>query len=72
MLKNCFQSPQNISEGSVLVGAISYGVLSFGAEEGGKNPQKNPVSYQICYLVPPNKVVFFYVCASCLGHFRVL
>ncbi|WKA07238.1 hypothetical protein VitviT2T_025087 [Vitis vinifera] len=48
--------PKNISEGSVLLGAISYGVLSFGGEEGGKNPKKNPVSYQISYLVPPNKV----------------
>ncbi|XVF50835.1 hypothetical protein PTKIN_Ptkin04bG0135800 [Pterospermum kingtungense] len=45
--------PKSSSQGSVLLGAISLGKLSY-AEEG-KNPQKNPLSYQITYLVPPNK-----------------
>lgn len=40
----------------MLLGAISYGKLSCGGQEGGKNPQKNPVSYQLSYIVPPNKV----------------
>ncbi|KAJ6417669.1 hypothetical protein OIU84_001115 [Salix udensis] len=40
----------------MLLGAISYGKLSFAGQEGGKSPQKNPVSYQITYVVPPNKV----------------
>ncbi|CAL5323199.1 unnamed protein product [Camellia sinensis] len=48
--------PKNSPEGSVLLGAISYGKLSFGIQEEGKNPQKNPVSYQISYQVPPNKL----------------
>ncbi|KAL7204681.1 hypothetical protein ACSBR2_017734 [Camellia fascicularis] len=47
--------PKNSPEGSVLLGAISYGKLSFGIQEEGKNPQKNPVSHQISYQVPPNK-----------------
>ncbi|KAK8692720.1 hypothetical protein V6N13_070327 [Hibiscus sabdariffa] len=46
--------PKSCSQGSVLVGAISHGKLSY-AEEG-KNPQKNPVSYQISYVVPPGKI----------------
>ncbi|KAK8710528.1 hypothetical protein V6N13_145848 [Hibiscus sabdariffa] len=46
--------PKSCSQGSVLVGAISLGKLS-NAEEG-KNPQKNPVSYQISYVVPPSKI----------------
>ncbi|XP_022724563.1 tripeptidyl-peptidase 2-like isoform X2 [Durio zibethinus] len=45
--------PKNSSQGSVFLGAISHGTLSYAKE--GKNPQKNPVSYQICYVVPPNK-----------------
>ncbi|KAA8533720.1 hypothetical protein F0562_031237 [Nyssa sinensis] len=48
--------PKNSSEGSVLLGAISYGKLSFGVQEEGKNPQKNPASYNISYRVPPNKL----------------
>ncbi|CAL5321714.1 unnamed protein product [Camellia sinensis] len=47
--------PKNSPEGSVLLGAISYGKLSFGIQQEGKNPQKNLVSYQISYQVPPNK-----------------
>ncbi|KAL7229764.1 hypothetical protein ACSBR2_008323 [Camellia fascicularis] len=47
--------PKNSPEGFVLLGAISYGKLSFGVQEKGKNPQKNPVSYQISYQVPPIK-----------------
>ncbi|KAE8694263.1 Tripeptidyl-peptidase 2 [Hibiscus syriacus] len=46
--------PKSCSQGSVLVGALYLGKLSY-AE--GKNPQKNPVSYQISYVVPPSKVV---------------
>ncbi|XVE58530.1 hypothetical protein DITRI_Ditri04bG0176600 [Diplodiscus trichospermus] len=45
--------PKNSSQGSVLLGAISLGKLSY--TEEGKNPKKNPVSYQISYVVPPNK-----------------
>ncbi|KAK4384978.1 Tripeptidyl-peptidase 2 [Sesamum angolense] len=44
---------QGISAGSVLVGAISYGKLAFGVNNEGKNPEKNPVSYSISYVVPP-------------------
>jgi tripeptidyl-peptidase-2 len=47
---------QNSTQGSLLLGAISYGKLSNGGQEVGKNPQKNPVSYQLSYIVPPNKV----------------
>ncbi|KAM7273027.1 hypothetical protein ACFE04_027691 [Oxalis oulophora] len=47
--------PKNSPPGSVLVGAISYGKLSFSQGEG-KNPQKNPVSYTISYVVPPEKI----------------
>lgn len=48
---------QNSPQGSVLLGAISYGKLSYLEEEERKNPQDNPVPYQISYMVPPNKVV---------------
>ncbi|XP_057476526.1 tripeptidyl-peptidase 2-like isoform X2 [Actinidia eriantha] len=37
--------PKNSLEGSVLLGAISYG-----------KPKNNPVSYHISYQVPPNKL----------------
>nr|POE67987.1 tripeptidyl-peptidase 2 [Quercus suber] len=37
-------------------GTISYGKLSFGQQEEGKNPLKNPVSYQLSYIVPPNQL----------------
>jgi tripeptidyl-peptidase-2 len=47
---------QNSTQGSLLLGAISYGKLSYGHREEGKNPQKNPVSYLLSYVVPPNKV----------------
>ncbi|KAJ8437226.1 hypothetical protein Cgig2_012495 [Carnegiea gigantea] len=45
--------PKNCPEGSVLVGAISYG--KFSSRKEGR-PDKSPVSYQISCLVPPNKV----------------
>ncbi|XP_019427274.1 PREDICTED: tripeptidyl-peptidase 2-like isoform X2 [Lupinus angustifolius] len=45
--------PKNSSLGSVLVGAISYGELSFSEH---KNPEKHPVSYRVSYIVPPNKI----------------
>ncbi|XP_073032784.1 LOW QUALITY PROTEIN: tripeptidyl-peptidase 2 [Primulina eburnea] len=45
--------PKAVSTGSVLVGAISYGKVSLGANSNEKNPEKNPVSYQISYIVPP-------------------
>ncbi|KAK3008490.1 hypothetical protein RJ639_015101 [Escallonia herrerae] len=48
--------PKNSPEGSLLLGAISYGKVSFGAQEEGKNPEKNTVSYQILYQVPPPKL----------------
>ncbi|KAI9384993.1 hypothetical protein POPTR_012G142200v4 [Populus trichocarpa] len=48
--------PKNAPQGSILLGSISYGKLSFAGEEGGRSPQKNPASYRITYVVPPNKV----------------
>ncbi|KAH6782852.1 tripeptidyl peptidase ii [Perilla frutescens var. hirtella] len=45
--------PKGASAGSVLVGSISYGKVSFGVNNEGKNPEKNPVSYSISYIVPP-------------------
>ncbi|KAJ8771388.1 hypothetical protein K2173_026565 [Erythroxylum novogranatense] len=47
--------PKSAPQGSVLVGSISYGKLSFVGQEG-KDPQKNPVSYQVSFVVPPSKV----------------
>ncbi|KAL8148295.1 hypothetical protein AgCh_005606 [Apium graveolens] len=47
--------PKNVPEGSVLLGAISYGKLSFGVQNEEKNPTKNPVSYMVSYNMPPNK-----------------
>ncbi|KAF2552600.1 hypothetical protein F2Q68_00037221 [Brassica cretica] len=46
--------PKNTPQGSVLVGEISYGKLSFDDKEG-KNPKDNPAFYPISYVVPPNK-----------------
>ncbi|XP_031094573.1 tripeptidyl-peptidase 2 isoform X2 [Ipomoea triloba] len=43
--------PKNCSEGSVLLGTVSYGKLN-----EGKDSQKNPASYQISYMVPPTKL----------------
>ncbi|KAK7380315.1 hypothetical protein VNO78_32823 [Psophocarpus tetragonolobus] len=48
--------PKNSPQGSVLLGAISYGKLSFAGQGENKNPKKHPASYQISYLVPPNKI----------------
>ncbi|KAK3447201.1 hypothetical protein EUGRSUZ_A02780 [Eucalyptus grandis] len=48
--------PKNSQPGSVLVGAISYGKVSNAGQDIGKSPSKNPASYQISYIVPPNKV----------------
>ncbi|CAI8593694.1 unnamed protein product [Vicia faba] len=48
--------PKSSQQGSVLVGAISYGKLSFADQEEKKNPEKHPASYRISYVVPPNKV----------------
>ncbi|XP_010255392.1 PREDICTED: tripeptidyl-peptidase 2 [Nelumbo nucifera] len=48
--------PKNCPAGAVLFGAISYGKLSLGIKEVKNNPEKNPVSYQISYVVPPNKL----------------
>ncbi|GFP82230.1 tripeptidyl-peptidase 2 [Phtheirospermum japonicum] len=45
--------PKGTSAGSVLVGAISYGKVSFGVNNDAKNPEKNPVSYSISCIVPP-------------------
>ncbi|KAB2016864.1 hypothetical protein ES319_D08G122200v1 [Gossypium barbadense] len=47
--------PKNSSQGSILLGAISHGKLSYAGQEEGKDPRKNPVSYQISYVIPPNK-----------------
>ncbi|KAG9146521.1 hypothetical protein Leryth_023879 [Lithospermum erythrorhizon] len=48
--------PKSSKDGSVLIGAISYGKVSFGGSEDGKSPESNPVSYQISYIVPPSKI----------------
>ncbi|KAL5567987.1 hypothetical protein UlMin_024562 [Ulmus minor] len=48
--------PKNAPQGSVLYGAISYGKLSYFGDGEGKNPQKNPASHQISYIVPANKL----------------
>ncbi|XP_027359339.1 tripeptidyl-peptidase 2-like isoform X3 [Abrus precatorius] len=47
---------QNSPQGSVLVGAISYGKLSLTDQGEYKNPEKHPASYGISYIVPPNKI----------------
>lgn len=60
---------QNCQQGSVLVGAISYGKLSYLGNGEGRNPQKNPTSHQISYIVPPNKVVTFYALYFARVHF---
>ncbi|GJY09672.1 tripeptidyl-peptidase 2 isoform X2 [Tanacetum coccineum] len=48
--------PKNSPEGSVLLGTISYGKPSAEVSDQGNDPEKNPVSYQITYQVPPTKV----------------
>lgn len=48
--------PKHTPGGSELVGAISYGKLSSAMKDVGKNPEKNPVSYEISYLVPPIQI----------------
>ncbi|KAH1151951.1 hypothetical protein GYH30_045439 [Glycine max] len=48
--------PKNSPQGSVLLGAISYGKLSFVGQGENKSPEKHPASYQISYIVPPNKI----------------
>ncbi|KAK8511926.1 hypothetical protein V6N12_074615 [Hibiscus sabdariffa] len=47
--------PKNSSQGSILLGAISHGKLSYAGQEEQKSPRKNPVSYQIFYVIPPNR-----------------
>ncbi|KAK7343691.1 hypothetical protein VNO77_12634 [Canavalia gladiata] len=48
--------PKNSQQGSVLVGSISYGRLSFAGQGEHKNPEKHPVSYRVSYIIPPNKI----------------
>ncbi|PON90851.1 Tripeptidyl peptidase [Trema orientale] len=48
--------PKNCQQGSVLLGAISYGKLSYLGDGEGRNPEKNPTAHQISYIVPPNKL----------------
>ncbi|XP_061350960.1 tripeptidyl-peptidase 2 isoform X2 [Gastrolobium bilobum] len=48
--------PKNSPQGSVLLGAISYGKLSSADQGENKNPEKHPASYRISYVVPPNKI----------------
>lgn len=48
--------PKNSQQGSVLIGAISYGKLSFSDQQEKNNPEKHPASCRISYVVPPNKV----------------
>ncbi|GER46667.1 tripeptidyl-peptidase [Striga asiatica] len=45
--------PKGTSAGSVLVGAISYGKVSFGVNNDATNPEKNPAHYTISCIVPP-------------------
>lgn len=59
---------QGASAGSVLVGSISYGKVSFGVNNDGKNPEKNPVSYSISYIVPPAQVIYSVIFLN-LSHF---
>uniref|UniRef100_A0A7N0V8S6 Tripeptidyl-peptidase II n=1 Tax=Kalanchoe fedtschenkoi TaxID=63787 RepID=A0A7N0V8S6_KALFE len=46
--------PKGLTQGSVLVGTISYGKLS--GQEEGKDSQQHPVSYPVCFIVPPIKL----------------
>ncbi|XP_047329580.1 tripeptidyl-peptidase 2 isoform X2 [Impatiens glandulifera] len=48
--------PKNLTEGSVLLGAISYGRPLFGDQEARQNPEKDPVFHTIYYNAPPCKV----------------
>ncbi|XP_051137979.1 tripeptidyl-peptidase 2 [Andrographis paniculata] len=48
--------PKGIAAGSVLVGSISYGRVSFEVNDEGKNPEKNPAFYSISYIVPPAQI----------------
>ncbi|KOM30631.1 hypothetical protein LR48_Vigan01g018500, partial [Vigna angularis] len=48
--------PKNSPPGSVLLGTISYGNLSFAGQGEKTNPEKHPASYTISYIVPPNKI----------------
>ncbi|KAF3773020.1 Tripeptidyl-peptidase 2 [Nymphaea thermarum] len=48
--------PKCCSAGSILLGEISYGSLSLGAKEDGKNTQTCPVFYPLSYMVPPLKL----------------
>ncbi|XP_027923096.1 tripeptidyl-peptidase 2-like isoform X1 [Vigna unguiculata] len=48
--------PKNSPLGSVLLGTISYGKLSFAGQGENTNPEKHPASYTISYIVPPNKI----------------
>ncbi|GER51008.1 tripeptidyl-peptidase [Striga asiatica] len=45
--------PKGVSAGSVLVGVISYGKVSFGVSNGAKNRKKKPGFYTISCIVPP-------------------
>ncbi|XP_048325872.2 tripeptidyl-peptidase 2 [Ziziphus jujuba] len=47
--------PKNCPQGSVLLGTISYGKLSYLGQGHGKDLKDYPVSYHISYVVPPNK-----------------
>ena len=47
---------QGASAGSVLIGSISYGKVSFGVNNDGKSPEKNPAYYKVSYVVPPVQV----------------
>ncbi|KAJ4953338.1 hypothetical protein NE237_030170 [Protea cynaroides] len=44
------------SKESVLLGLISYWKLLLGVKENAENPEKDPVSYHISYVVALNKV----------------
>ncbi|KAJ4800193.1 Tripeptidyl-peptidase 2 [Rhynchospora pubera] len=48
--------PKSAPTGSVLVGSMSYGMVTLSSKSDDQNNQRSPASYDITYLVPPSKV----------------
>lgn len=63
---------QNSLQGSVLVGSISYGKLSFAGQGDHKNPEKLPKSNRVSYIIPPNKVILYFTLLPVLRSFSLL